>query len=150
MAKGARRPTKGMMLAVNATIDGNQEEVDRFVEEFNLERRELQRRLDARNGQRYEFKPRTGKVLVRGAAPPRARAGILDMGITINGRTPVRQLFKLIDLADQIRGQAQQELKRRPPEQLEPVKKALTEIELLRRQREKLEERIREAEGALG
>ena len=78
------------------------------------------------------------------------RANSVDLHMTIDGRTSVAKLFRLIDLAEQVKAAAQQELKRRPPEELDRVKKALAEIELLRREREKIEEKMREAEEALG
>jgi hypothetical protein len=153
MAQGnaSRRPTKVMMLAVNAAIDGNHDEVDRLVDEYKLDRKELQHRISNRGDLKYDMSPRKkSEARAPGRAMRPARPAAVDLTVTVNGRTSVRQLFKLIEQADRIKGEAQQELKRRPAEQLEPVKKALSEIELLRREREKIERRIHEAEEALG
>jgi hypothetical protein len=153
MAQGnaSRRPTKVMMMAVNAAMDGNHDEVDRLVGEYKLDRKELQHRVSNRAGEKYDLSPRIAGAPRRPGRAPRApRPDPVDMTVTINGRTSVRQLFKLIELAEKVKGEAQQELKRRPPDQLEPVKKALSDIELLRRERERIERRILEAEEALG
>jgi len=153
MAQGnaSRRPTKVMMLAVNAAIDGNLDEVDRLVAENKLDRKELSHRLSNRGESKYDLSPRKkGMSRGQGGMIRPARPVAVDLNVTINGRTSVRQLFKLMEQAERIKGEAQQELKRRPPEHLEPVKRALSEIELLRREREKIERRIHEAEEALG
>ncbi len=148
----AGRPTRVMMLAVNAAIDGNKAEVERLVKEYKLDRSELRDRMDARNGTRYEFagpgSPRSRGAGVKRMARSRTQAP--EISVTIDGRTSVRVLFKLIEQAEQIRARAQQELARRRPEEIEPVKKMLGEIELLRRERDKLESKIREAEEAMG
>ena len=150
MAKQLRRPTKGMMLAVNAAIEGDKSTVDRLMDEYDLASSELERRIEARNGRKYQLDGSKKKRQLRSEKPPRARARSADLEVTIDGRTSVAKLFKLMDQAERTKAAAQQELKRRPPEEIEPVKKALGEIELLRRQQRKLEEKIRVAEGALG
>jgi hypothetical protein len=153
-SKAARRPTKAMMLAVNAGIDGDDEQVERLIKEHKLDREELQARLMARDGSKYDLAPRKPRA-TRRAAPAAGAAAkpgrrMVDLEVAIDGRTSVRQLFKLIDQADRVRAAAQQELKRRSPQEIEPVKKALAEIELLRREHLKLQEKIRAAEDALG
>ncbi len=147
---GRVRPTKGMMLAVNAAIDGDMAEVDRLIKEFSLEGSELQERLALRDGRKYTMSTngRDGAKAPRGSGP-RGRAGGAEISIAVNGRTSVRQLFRLIEQADQVKAKAQQELKRRPGKEIDAVKKTLTEIELLRKQREKLEQKIREVEDSL-
>lgn len=147
---GRVRPTKGMMLAVNAAIDGDMAEVDRVIKEFSLEGSELQERLVLRDGRKYTMSSNggNGARAPRGAGP-KARAGAGEITIAVNGRTSVRQLFRLIEQADQVKAKAQQELKRRPAKEIDAVKKTLTEIELLRKQREKLEQKIREVEDSL-
>ena len=54
------RPTRGMMLAVNAAIDGNTQTVTDLVTEHGLDRKELKERLALRDGQKYEMTRRTG------------------------------------------------------------------------------------------
>ena len=155
---GRIRPTKGMMLAVNAAIDGDKKEVDRFINEYELACGELDERLSLRNGRKYEFKRRresrpSPKRQPKKKVPPgrsSVKSNSVDLHVTIDGRTSVAKLFKLIDLAERVKAAAQRELKRRPSSQIEPVKKALGEIELLRRKQAKLAEQIEEAEEALG
>lgn len=142
-----RRPTKVMMLAVNATIDGKQAEVDRLVQENKLSKAELRQRVEYRDGRKYELQSSNNGV-TRASRRGTASAPAVIPDITISRRTSVRQLFRLIEQTEQIRAQAQQELKRRPESEIEPVKKALGEIEILRRKREQLDAKIREAEEA--
>ncbi len=134
------------MLAVNAAIDGEDEEVLRLVKEFDLNRSELGQRLLKREGEKYDLTPRKGAPAKRA---PRAARTTSDLEVTINGRTSVRQLFRIIEQADRIRAMAQQEIKRRPDKEVEAVKKAVSEIELLRRERRKIEQKIQDAEQAL-
>ena len=142
----SRRPTKVMMLAVNASIDGDTSTVDQLVKKHDLDCAELEKRIAIRNGRKYEWNGRK-----KGAgSKTRPISQSLDLKVTIDGRTAVAKLFRLIEQADLIKGQAQQELKRRPPEEIEPVKKAFVEVELLRREQEKIREKIRAAEEALG
>lgn len=150
------RPTKNMMLAVNAAIEGDKKEVDRLIKEHDLDAGELDERLVIRNGRKYEFKQRKPAGRRSAASDAKRTAGrgtpnlnSLDLNVTIDGRTSVAKLYKLIEAADRMRIAAQRELKRRPDEQVEPVKKAMAEIELLRREREKVEQKLREAEDAL-
>lgn len=151
--KLSRRPTKGMMLAVNASIDGDQATVDQIVKEYDLDCAELDERIAVRSGRKYEM-ARGGRRATnngpRMRAAGRFRTADLDLQVTIDGRTAVAKLFKIIDEAERLKAEAQQELKRRPPEQIDPVKKALEEIELLRRERLKLEQKIKVAEESLG
>ncbi len=156
MAKKTRlhRPSKAMTLAVNAAIDRKDKEVARLIKDHDLDTAELDQRLLLRDGRRYELNGAGRRV----AKEPTARAergtnkrkpAALDVTVTIDGRTAVARLYEIIDDAERLKAQAQQELKRRPPEQIEPVKKALAEIELLRRKRETIEQKIQEAEEAL-
>ncbi len=143
-----RRPTKVMMLAVNATIDRKQAEADRLVQENKLSKAELRQRVEYRDGLKYELQS-SNNAATRASRRATASSPAVIPDITISRRTSVRQLFRLIEQTEQIRAQAQQELKRRPASEIEPVKKALTEIEILRRKREQLGAKIREAEEAI-
>lgn len=146
------RPTKEMMLAVNAAIDGDKAAVDRLMMAHELDPAELEQRVATRGGRKFDIlgnRPLTERAPPLSKEPAKPRVRDVDIQVTINRRTSVAKLFKLIEQAERIKGEAQQELKRRPPEQIEPVKKALSQIELLRRERQKVEERIREAEEAL-
>ncbi len=147
-----RRPSRAMMLAVNAAIDRKDREVAQLLKEHNLDTAELEQRLVLRNGRQYDLNGTTQRPTRRrrGAEEPIvSNGGHVDLDVTINGRTSVQKLFKLIEQAFQVKAAAQQELARRKPEDVEPVKKVVAEIELLRRERAKIESKIREAEGAL-
>ena len=97
---GRARPTKGMMLAVNAAIDGEHDQVDQLVGEHGLSRKELKERLMLRNGAKYEMRKRTPKRTSAPKTNSRPRSSV-DLDITINGRTSVQQLFKILEQADQ-------------------------------------------------
>ena len=134
-----------MVLAVNATIDGKQAEVDRLVQENKLSKTELRQRVEYRDGRKYQLQSSNNGV-TRASRRATASLPAVIPDITISRRTSVRQLFRLIEQTEQIRAQAQQELKRRPEREIEPVKKALAEIEILRRKREQLDAKIQEVE----
>ncbi len=140
-----RRPTKVMVLAVNASIDGKQAEADRLVQENKLNKTELRQRVEYRDGRKYQLQSSNNRV-TRASRRTTASSPAVIPDITISRRTSVRQLFRLIEQTEQIRAQAQQELKRRPEREIEPVKKALAEIEILRRKREQLDAKIQEVE----
>ena len=143
-----RRPSNAMMLAVNAAIDKRDKEVAQLLTEHDLESAELEQRIKLRNGRLYDLNGSTQRPSRRAKADGSNGESRLD--VAINGRTSVRRLFHLIEHASQTKAAAQQELARRPPADVDSVKKAFAEIEVLRREREKLEARIRDAEQALG
>ena len=60
MAKVLRRPTKEMMLAVNASIAGNKKKVNELVKEHRLSRRQLDARLEIRDGEKYDLRKKGG------------------------------------------------------------------------------------------
>ena len=86
----------------------------------------------------------------RGQSNSDGEAQFGHIEITIDRRTSVRQLFLLLDQAEQVRAKAQRELKRRPERQVEPVRKRMGEIALLRKKRAEIDYKIKEAEEALG
>ena len=148
---GRTRPTKGMMLAVNAAIEGEHESVDELIEQHDLDRDELNERLMIREGRKYDFAngaKRRGNT-TRQRNTPRSKTTTPAIEVTIDGRTSVRQLFRLMQEAEQVKVRAQQELKRRPDEEIDSVKRALSDIELLRREREKLDQKILQAEDSI-
>lgn len=61
MAKTLRRPTKGMMLAVNAKIDGKRADVNKLIKEYKLSTAELGKRVKIRDGEKYDFKRKGGR-----------------------------------------------------------------------------------------
>ena len=61
MAKQLRRPTKEMMQAVNAAIGGNKKKVNELVKEHRLSRRELEARLEIRDGEKYDLAWKGGR-----------------------------------------------------------------------------------------
>ena len=146
---GRTRPTKGMMLAVNASIDGEFEAVDELMEQYELDRDELNERLLIRSGSKYDFANGAKRRRINPRSAPRAKLASPAIEVTIDGRTSVRQLFRFMQEAEQIKSRAQQELKRRPEEEIDSVKRALSDIELLRREREKLDQKILSAEDSI-
>ena len=66
MDRKLHRPSKPMMLAVNASIDGDKEEITRLMKEHQLIPSELEKRLAGRDENNYSFerKPRGSKQIV--------------------------------------------------------------------------------------
>jgi len=126
-AKKIRRPTKEMMLAVNAVIDGDEKEAERLVSEHKLDRKELQIRLRKRGGEKYTFerKPRaTRAASTVGAAPP--AAPLLD------GRTKTVTLLRLARRIKEL-------LAARDPKEVAKVRQAVDTYEQKRRELAEME-----------
>jgi DNA-binding transcriptional MerR regulator len=140
-----------MMLAVNAAIDGNKAELIRLIKEHGLDTKEVRQRLAHRDGRKYEFGPRQARARTERVEPkPGSNGQPSVFDVTITRRTPVRELFRIIEQAERIKVLAQQELARRDPEQVEPVRREMARIEAMRQEMESLERKIREAEEAMG
>ncbi len=131
MAKVLRRPTKEMMLAVNASIAGNKKKVNELIKEHRLSQRELDARLEIRDGEKYQLRrkagPATRELEVRAA---KLADGPVDevLGI-INRRTHILTLVRL-------EARAQELLAQKPKAQLNKVRKAMAEVEVLRQKYE--------------
>ena len=145
--KGFGRPTRSMQEAVNLALRGKAKEAkaklaedDRNTTQAFAHFSELRRVAGA-----YELSRRP-----RGPSKSDGEAQFGHIEITIDRRTSVRQLFLLMDQAEQVKAKAQRELKRRPERQVEPVRKRMGEIALLRRKRAEIDYKIKEAEEALG
>lgn len=146
MSKGKlRRPSSAMMLAVNAAIDRQDKVVAQLMKEEDLDVAELEQRLLLRNGKHYDLNGMKRRSS-RNTSDPK---GPRETSVKIDGRTSAAKLFNLIEQAEQVTAKAQQELGRRPETETEPVKKVMAEIELLRRERAKLEEQISETEESI-
>lgn len=61
MAKTLRRPAKQMMLAVNATIDGKRADANKIIKGYKLSTAELSKRVEMRDGEKYELKKKGGR-----------------------------------------------------------------------------------------
>ena len=61
MAKTLRRPSNAMMQAVNATIDGKRADANRIIKECKLSTAELKKRVELRDGEKYDVKKRGGR-----------------------------------------------------------------------------------------
>lgn len=85
-----RRPTKEMMLAVNAAIDGKKKEVNSLVTANKLSRRELQTRVELRDGEKYDLEKGRGPRVVKKATAPSG-----DIVSMLNGRTKAVTLVRL-------------------------------------------------------
>ncbi len=131
MAKALRRPTKEMMLAVNASIAGNKKKVNDLVKEHRLSRRELDARLEIRDGEKYQLRRKAGlptrELEVRAA---KLADGPVDevLGI-INHRTNTVTLVRL-------EGRAQELLAQKRKAEVNKVRKAMAEVEVLRQKYE--------------
>ncbi len=131
MAKALRRPTKEMMLAVNASIAGNKKKVNDLVKEHRLSRRELDARLEIRDGEKYQLRRKAGlptrELEVRAA---KLADGPVDevLGI-INRRTHTVTLVRFEARAQELLAQ-----KRKP--EVNKVRKAMAEVEVLRQKYE--------------
>ncbi len=131
MAKALRRPTKEMMLAVNASIAGNKKKVNDLVMEHRLSRRELDARLEIRDGEKYQLRRKAGlptrELEVRAA---KLADGPVDevLGI-INRRTNTVTLVRL-------EGRTQELLAQKRKTEVNKVRKAMAEVEVLRQKYE--------------
>ena len=131
MAKVLRRPTKEMMQAVNASIAGNKKKVNDLVKEHRLSRRELDARLEIRDGEKYQLRRKAAPATIE----PKVRAAKLADGPVdevlgiINRRTNVVTLVRL-------EARAQELLAQKPKTQVNKVKKAMAEVEVLRQKYE--------------
>ncbi len=131
MAKALRRPTKEMMLAVNASIAGTKKKVNDLVKEHKLSRRELDARLEIRDGEKYQLRRKAGlptrELEVRAA---KLADGPVDevLGI-INRRTNTVTLVRL-------EGRTQELLAQKRKAEVNKVRKAMAEVEVLRQKYE--------------
>jgi len=137
MAKTLRRPKKEMMLAVNASIDGDTKTLAQLRKDFDIGNAELKTRLEMRNGEKYGMTRKGGRKKGTGkkkptngrrrgpGRPPKAAAveapkrDLLDM---IDGRTKTVSLLKLSHKIEDILGQ-------RDKKEVEKIDKALIEYE---------------------
>ena len=95
MAKKLKRPTKEMMLAVNAQIDGDREEVGRLVQEHKLDQKDIQQRVQMRDGEKYSFE-------VKPRGPRKSKAFSDDILSMIDGRTPLVTVLRIEERARKI------------------------------------------------
>ncbi len=121
------RPKKEMMLAINASIDGNDQEVNRLVNEFKLDRKELQARLEKRNGEQYDLE--AGKGPRRPRVASRASDDILA---TVDGRTKISSLLRLESRIKEV-------LAQKDKSEVAKVRDTLNNIEKKRRELEEME-----------
>lgn len=98
------RPTKQMMLAINAQLENDVRLADSLVREHGLDRKEMQFRIDKRGGEKYNLNPkRRGKrkggrerIIQTASAPAR------DLFTMIDGRTKTATLVRLEGRIDEI------------------------------------------------
>lgn len=121
------RPTKEMMLAINAQLSGNAKEAEGLVREHGLSRREMELRIQKRGGEKYDLAGKKrgrgrgrGKVIASASAPAR---DIINM---IDGRTKTSTLVKL-------EGRISEILTGRDAREVSKVRDAMKTINDLRR-----------------
>lgn len=133
--KQLRRPTKPMMLAVNASIAGKKKDVDELAKEHKLDRDEVEQRVKLREGRPYSFtnRRRGKKVKKKAAKPIAAPADILSM---IDGRTKILTLLEIDARVNEL-------LSKKTEEDVARVRSSLRKVE-------KLERELKEARATLG
>ena len=128
MAKRLTRPTKEMMQAVNAVIAGNKPTATQILKEHGLRRKELETRVELRDGQKYDLK---SKRQVKKTTRRRTATGTRTNGIaaSVDGRTNVVTLVHLEARVGEL-------LSQKPKAQVTKVRKAIAEVEVLRQKYE--------------
>jgi len=140
-----KRPTKEMMLAVNAAISGNKKGVNQLVREHKLNRKELQQRVEKREGEKYSFsrKPRARRTVKKKArrarrvakAPRASKPGFDDIASTIDGRTKTVTLMKLEARVAEL-------LKQKPKREVTKVRDTLKNYQKMQRELQEMEARL--------
>ena len=138
MAKVLRRPSKQMMLAVNSSISGNTKKVNELVKEHRLSRRQLDARLEIRDGEKYDLRKKGGRPKGSGTKTKRApaqqgndgaRGRPEDLLSVIDGRTRTVTLLRIAYKASEL-------LEIKPKAEVRQVEKAMDEAEDLKRRYE--------------
>ena len=127
MAKQGR-PKKEMMLAVNATIEGKTKEVERLIEEHNLDETELAEALERRKGIRYPFtrKKRSKKAKKKAVTPVATPVDVLSM---MDGRTKIVTLIEIEEKARELLSKKSEEEVARTRSSLRKVEKLEKDLE---------------------
>jgi len=136
MAKTLRRPTKGMMFAVNAKIDGKTADVNKLIKEYKLSTAEVKRRVEIRDGEKYNLKKKGGrpkgsaKKISRGPGrAPAAAARGEDLMSVMDGRTKTATLLRISYRANEL-------LDTKRKAEVQKVEKAMEQAEKLKKQYE--------------
>lgn len=130
------RPTKEMMLAINAQLGGNTKEAEGLIREHGLNRKEMELRIQKRGGEKYDLAGKKrgrgkGKVIASASAPAR------DIFNMIDGRTKTSTLVKL-------EGRINEILTGRDGREVSKVRDAMKTINDLRRKLQAAESLIGE------
>ena len=100
------RPTKQMMLAINAQLEGDARQADGLVREHGLDRKEMQLRIEKRAGEKYTFsnkrRGKRGKNSKKVGLVAAASAPTRDILALIDGRTKIATLVRLESRIDEI------------------------------------------------
>lgn len=133
------RPTKEMMQAINAQLSGDAKTAESLIREHNLNRKEMELRIEKRGGKKYDLTlrrgrrsrrgPKAGGVVVRASAPSR------DILAMIDGRTKVSTLVKLEQRVGEL-------LSKRNGRQVARVRSAMKDILALRRKLDSAEKAL--------
>ncbi len=131
MARQLRRPTKEMMLAVNAAIMGNKKKVTQLVNEHRLSRKELEARLEIRDGEKYKLRRTQQRPNRTSKAQPVTTTNVVrnDVLRIIDRRTDAVTLVSLKTRVEELLAQ-----KRKA--EVNKVEKAMAEVEVLRKKYE--------------
>jgi hypothetical protein len=130
------RPTKEMMLAINAQLAGDSRQAESLIREHSLNRKEMEFRIEKRGGEKYDFSRKGGKrrggkgrVIAEASAPSR------DILSLIDGRTKIATLVRLEGRIDEI-------LAKRNGRDVSRVREAMKNISVLRRKLEAAEKAL--------
>ncbi len=124
----------------HAAIAGNKKTVNELVTEHRLSRRELEARLEIRDGERYDLAKKGGRAKASGKKKSRrqAAAGRTTVTVTpkagnvldlIDGRTTAVTLLKIAYRANEL-------LDAKPKAEVQKIEKAMENAEKLREQYE--------------
>ncbi len=132
MTKKIGRPSKPMMLAINASIDGKKKQASQLVAEHKLNKRELQHRLELRDGNKYDLNMGKG---VRKKVAPKKTVVSTDFLDKIDGRTKTTTLLRL-------ENRIQELLAQKPKKEVTKVKEAFKNYNKKKQELEAMEKLI--------
>lgn len=121
-----------MMLAINASIDGKKKQASQLVAEHKLNKRELQHRLELRDGNKYDLNMGKG---VRKKVAPKKTVVSTDFLDKIDGRTKTTTLLRL-------ENRIQELLAQKPKKEVTKVKEAFKNYNKKKQELEAMEKLI--------
>ncbi len=131
------RPTKEMMLAINAQLNGNAKDAETLIREHSLNRKEMELRIQKRGGEKYNLAGnKRGRGRGKGRLVATASAPVRDVFTMIDGRTKTPTLVRM-------EGRIAEILSARDGREVSKIRDAMKTINDLRR-------KLQAAESILG